>query len=226
MTTNGNASAKAQIEPVKIFAHASAFHKSCELLQRSATATDPASGLPNDQLIGIIAHPAMALSAFASELYLKCLLSIETGTVPRGHDLHSLFLRLKAETRHELDDLWDIDIRQPERSAVLEEIRKRPGAENFRLDLRYALEKGAKGFEELRYFYEEENSFFLLSDFPYLLRKVILPSLGRYSAKTVEGLPPRTRSPHVRARHGYGPARDGRRPHKLVHVEILVLASP
>jgi hypothetical protein len=108
------------------------------------------------------------------KLYLKCLLCIEVGAVPNHHNLKRLFDGLSVATRHELDDLWDADIRQPVRQGVLEQIRKLPGGENLSLDLRYALDKGANAFVELRYFYEEERTFFLLSDFPFLPRKVVL----------------------------------------------------
>lgn len=175
---------KVEPEPVKVFLHASAFHKSYDLLCRATAAeiedgTD--NGLTRDQRVGIIAHPAMVLSVFASELYLKCLLCIENGKVPATHNLEKLFDALEVATRHELDDLWDADIRHPVKQGVLDHIRSTPAGQDLRLDLRYALAKGANAFVELRYFYEREQSFFMLSDFPFLLRNAILkrmPSWG------------------------------------------------
>jgi hypothetical protein len=61
-------------------------------------------------------------------------------------------LGLKVETRHELDDLWDEDIRRPERQPILEQIKQQPGGDQFRMDLRFALAKGKNAFIELRYF--------------------------------------------------------------------------
>jgi|SRR5580700_4750031 hypothetical protein len=99
---------------------------------------------------------------------------METNLTPNGHNLEQLFGRLTVKTRHELDDLWDTDIRRPEKQAVLDRIRQMLNGENLRLDLRYALKYGADGFSELRYFYEKEQSFFLLADFPFVLRRAIL----------------------------------------------------
>jgi hypothetical protein len=84
----------------------------------------------------------MVLSAFASELYLKCLLCIETDKVPEDHNLLRLFDGLKVSTRHELDDLWDTDIRRPEKQAAIEKLRALPDGDEIRLDLRCRL-KGA-----------------------------------------------------------------------------------
>jgi HEPN domain-containing protein len=177
------------IKPEKIFSHASAFHKSYDMLVKSASPVDGAR--PDEQLIGIVAYPALVLSVFASELYLKSLLCMETGTVPNTHDLKKLFGGLKIATRRELDDLWDADIRLLERQPILDQIRLLlPGGDKFRPDLRYALEKGANAFMELRYFYEKERSYFLLSDFPFLLRKAILkrcPSWGSIVPKPSKG---------------------------------------
>jgi hypothetical protein len=171
------------LDPVKIFLHAASFHKSYDFLCRStANLAADADNLTKDQRFGIIAHPAMVLSVFASELYLKCLLCVEKGVVPAKHDLMVLFEGLDVSTRHELDDLWDADIRRPERKMVLDQIRQMPNGQNLRLDLRYALEKGANAFNELRYFYEREQSFFLLSDFPFLIRKAILRRMPSWTS--------------------------------------------
>jgi hypothetical protein len=131
---------KPQFEPAKIFEHASAFHWSFERLSNSVV---PQSGSPpSEQEVGIIAHPAMVLSAFASELYLKCLLCVETGNVPNGHNLRDLFLKLKDETKLSLDGLWDTDIRHPDKQAVIEKMRARYNGEPVRTDLRHAIKLG------------------------------------------------------------------------------------
>jgi hypothetical protein len=64
---------------------------------------------------------------------------------------------------------------------VIDQIRKLPNGHDLRPDLPYALNVGANAFLELRYFYEMQQSFFLLGDFPNLLRTVVLeryPSWG------------------------------------------------
>jgi hypothetical protein len=116
----------------------------------------------------------MVLSVFATELYFKCLLCLETGGVPQTHNLKTLFDALLPKTRKRLQELWDIDIRKPERQKVLAHIRTFPDGHKLREDLPGALKLGADAFRELRYIYETQRSYFLLADFPNLLRAVIL----------------------------------------------------
>jgi hypothetical protein len=122
------------------------------------------------------------LSVFASELYMKCLLCIETGRVPTTHNLKTLFRMLKPVTRKRLEDLWDQDIRRPERQKVLDHIRTLPRGKELRLDLPYVLDIGANSFIELRYFYETGQAYFLLSDFPNSLRMVILEKFPSWAS--------------------------------------------
>ena len=88
----------------------------------------------------------MVLSAFASELYLKCLLRLETGKVPQTHNLKALFRDLSPALRKQLEELWEAGM--PERQKVLDEIRKLPHGEELRTDLQYALDVGADAFRE------------------------------------------------------------------------------
>jgi hypothetical protein len=148
-------------------------------------------GKISDQDIGIVSHPAMVLSVFASELYLKGLLCLEKDEVPDQHNLKILIDGLSVKTKHAIDDLWDSDIRRPEKQAVLEKIRALPGGEKLRTDLRFAIDVGANSFIELRYFYEKEGSYFLLQDFPFILRNAILdrmPSWGELYPPPAKGL--------------------------------------
>ena len=135
-----------------------------------------------DQDIGIISHPVMVLSVFSSELYLKSLLCLEKGEVPDQHNLKILFEGLNVPTRHAIDDLWDIDIRRPEKQAILEKVRALPRGNDIRTDLRYAIDVGANSFIELRYFYEKEHTNFLLQDFPFVLRNAILDRMPSWGA--------------------------------------------
>jgi len=155
---------KASLDPFKIFQHASRFHAGDYRLRSTLDASN----------IGMIAISANVLSVFTSELYLKCLLCVETRIVPDTHNLKALFKRLKPVTRRALEDLWDADIRLPHRQKVLDLIRTMPEGKNLRPDLIYALDVGANSFIELRYFYEKKKAFFLLDEFPNMLRKVIL----------------------------------------------------
>jgi hypothetical protein len=54
----------------------------------------------------------MVLSAFASELLLKCPLIIETGEAPDNiHELHTLFGKLKHKTKRRIEEIWDAERR-------------------------------------------------------------------------------------------------------------------
>lgn len=110
---------KSGLDPIKIFLHAGAFHKSYTLLCDSVV-PDEEWALPDDQRVGVISHPAMVLSVFASELYLLC---VETGSVPAEHNLKKLFDGLQIPTKRELDDLWDADIRHPSKQQTIEHVR-------------------------------------------------------------------------------------------------------
>jgi hypothetical protein len=47
---------------------------------------------------------AAAMSAFASELFLKCLAALETGRVSRTHDLRILFNNRRPKRERELNE--------------------------------------------------------------------------------------------------------------------------
>jgi HEPN domain-containing protein len=113
----GGKPAKKGLDPLKIFIHASNFHKSYEMLLRSAVPEGTQQA--DENIVAIIGHPALMISAFASELYLKCLICVETDAVPNTHDLNVLFRALRVSTRHELDTLWDYDITLSRTSTLL-----------------------------------------------------------------------------------------------------------
>src|SRR2546430_1479658 len=75
--------------------------------------------------MNIIAMPSMVISAFASELYLKCLLLIERGSAPQVHFLDSLFSNLKPKTQARVRELWAELLLTPQ------EVRLRGAIESF-----------------------------------------------------------------------------------------------
>jgi hypothetical protein len=107
----------------------------------------------------------MVLSAFASELYLKCLLCLETGRAHRSHHLRNLFDKLQPTTQERLKALWEVESNKPARQRVLAHIRSLPGGERVKDDLPSVLQLGANAFQEIRYLYEMEKSDFLLNEF-------------------------------------------------------------
>jgi len=162
-----------KLDPIKIFQHATNFQESDHALRKAFPAHDPK--------IMLIAQPSMVLSAFASELYIKCLLCIENGKVPNEHNLKTLFLQLAPSTRRRIEELWNDDIKQPHRQETFNRIRAIPGAENLQLDLLYALKISGDAFIDLRYFYETQKAFFILDAFPNMLRTVILENCPHWT---------------------------------------------
>jgi hypothetical protein len=156
----------AAIDPREIFLHAYHFHECDHRLRKGPSSKDI------DE-VAIIAHPSMVLSAFASELYLKCLVYVDTGNVPRGHDLKGLFLRLDSSTKKRLEDLWNESLKRPERQKELDRIRGLPEGDQLQTNLLSVLVKCSNAFQELRYLYETKRGYFLLHDFPDMLRTVI-----------------------------------------------------
>jgi hypothetical protein len=91
------------VQPKAIFEHADTFFHAINQLQRSPSA-----------VIGAVAMPVMAVSAFASELYFKTLIVLDGKPAPRSHDLYDLFSKLSPITRESLEVRWNSIIRDRE----------------------------------------------------------------------------------------------------------------
>jgi HEPN domain-containing protein len=150
-----------KVQAVEIFKHAETFYKSIDQLHKT-----------DRNVIAAVSMPICVLSAFASELYLKCLVCDETGKMARGHHLHDLFRKLSSPTQRLLERLWD------QQNATREAILRKIDAQNEKpipRDLRSCLKAGNKSFEQIRYAYERGEDFvFVLSDFPTVLRQALL----------------------------------------------------
>jgi hypothetical protein len=132
---------------------------------------------PNTQLGAQVVQPGMVLSAFTSELFLKCRICLETTETPQGHHLFDLFEQLRPATRSRLIHLWDTYIvprRHPEWTFI--ESSQYDGASKFKRDLPGAISDSSRAFEKIRYRYEpnSQNSTFNIGDLPRILRRVIL----------------------------------------------------
>jgi hypothetical protein len=157
---------KRALDPAKIFVHAERFRFADERLRSPISmGYDPRAG-------SYIAGPSLVLSAFASELYMKCLLCLEGRDIPPSHNLKKLFGRLPGRLQRRLDAMW-IDY-VPTRAEMFEYARKHFNY-TAATDLRSALADGGTGFEDMRYVYEgPTNTKFFLADLPKLLRALIL----------------------------------------------------
>jgi len=154
---------KPAIDPLRLFEHADRFHYS-ELHLRANNDTTH---------MHTIAGPSMVLAAFAAELYLKCLVYLESGKRTYGHNLKALYRELSPASRKRIRELWDKHI--PTKLGMFAHFKTLTGFD-VPHDLEWALSTGARGFEQLRYIYEEEDpkGFFILGDFPAMLRRIIV----------------------------------------------------
>ena len=136
-----------------IFFEADAFNLAAQILTQFS--------IPNIRLM----LPHVVLTSFSSELYLKCMILIETGNVPSGHDLAKLFDQLKDGTKQIIENEWNAETAK--QSAVEVDRRAR--------NLKDTLAKEANAFVTWRYAYEPgELCGFSLWNLPAILHKHIL----------------------------------------------------
>ena len=113
---------------------------------------------------------AVVLSAFAAELFLKCLGVLETGRVNRTHNLKTLFKNLSRRTRKLVEREWDQILAG--KKHLLDDAERNLGIQIPR-ELSSALDVGANCFEALRY-PERAEAIFFLTDFPHALMETII----------------------------------------------------
>jgi hypothetical protein len=129
-----------------------------------------------EQMLAVsLAGPALILSAFASELYLKCLLNVETGKRAHGHHLRKLFYQLSRASREDIETRWNSYTATPLRQRTYNAILALTG-QDIQQDLDWTLVQGSEAFTELRYMHESDDlkTKFFLGDFPDILRDRIL----------------------------------------------------
>jgi HEPN domain-containing protein len=155
--------------PQSIFAHADGFLKATQNLQKP-------------QLDPLCFAALVTNSAFASELYLKCLIHLETGQIYKDeHNLRKLFFRLKGKTQDAIEAKFAVEY-EPHKmdiSQVPEHLKAKAqlAAEILPKTLREALKEGALAFITWRYLYEDEREIgdaFGLFPLPQILREEIL----------------------------------------------------
>jgi HEPN domain-containing protein len=90
---------KKALDPLKMFVHAERFRFTDRYLRSPKV-------MSNDPRVGsYIVAPTLVLSAFASELYLKCLLCLNAFAVPTTHNLKNLFGRLPRKDRRRIEEM-------------------------------------------------------------------------------------------------------------------------
>ena len=164
---------KPQIAPEKIFEQADGFYRALAVLR--------AVPLETLHTAATLVEPVIVLGALTTELFLKCLICIETGDTAHGHKLKGLFDQLSEATRARIQDLWDsrVAMRKSKEWDKLEEF----GLKMPR-DLASALAKGSTAFERIRYSYEgnTEGLHYYLEDLPGLLEQLILEMKPEFEA--------------------------------------------
>jgi hypothetical protein len=175
--------AKETIAATRVFQHAEYFYQTLTALHKLHP--DPREDL---HAAITLAEPLIVLGAITTELFLKCLICIEsTGTTPpHDHNLQRLFGRLSRPTRARIQNRWDIvPLRREEWDKW----------EGFGLkiprDLPSALAKGANAFQVYRYSYEENTDgiHYYLQDLSALLEAVILEMRPEFEAWRRKPLP-------------------------------------
>jgi HEPN domain-containing protein len=120
-----------------------------------------------------IAEPVMVLGALTIELFLKCLVFIESGDVPRIHNLRELFGKLSLPTRSRIQQGWEeIAAHRAEQWSQLEGRLEIAMA----LDLLSALGAGDDCFQQISYSYEVKTGRlqYYIHDLSQLLGKIVL----------------------------------------------------
>jgi hypothetical protein len=151
-------------DPRLLFEQADGFSRAYDIL----------SVRPRDEAIAI-SRPALVLSAFASELFLKCLLLLDGKQLPNWHDLKRLFDLLDADIQTKIKKLWGQSLIS--RASMIAAFESDTG-ELFIRDFDAALVAGARSFEHFRYYHEKTREeidavAFMLGDLPIMLKSVI-----------------------------------------------------
>lgn len=152
-----------KVDPLQIYVQANSFQSALHFLSSNED--------PNH--MAAVAFPAVVLAAFASELFLKCIICIEGKPVPHWHDLKSLYDLTSKPAQTRMKTYWGLMLHH---RADFIARNEQSMNEVIPRDLERCLELGSRSFEELRYCYEPRatQSQFLLSDFPVVARSAIL----------------------------------------------------
>lgn len=152
---------KSATDPLRIFHHAESFFGAIDQLHKTS----------DSRRYGFIQAPVIVMSAFASELYFKCLICAETGVAPRGHALFPLFQKLERISQAAINNRWNE--RLVIRESKIRDLEKSMGRPIPRL-LEETLSQSSNSFEEARYLYQEEPGYYSdIGDLPMVVRSAI-----------------------------------------------------
>jgi hypothetical protein len=112
----------------------------------------PLTDLAFAGFLPVMPTAAMTCSAFALEVYLKCLVRMERKPIKRGHGLIALFNQLGRRNQSSIKRYWRANS-EPAREAV-EEIYGRDGTPAPKFDFNFVMTASDDAFVSLRYIYE------------------------------------------------------------------------
>jgi hypothetical protein len=180
--------AKSRIVAEKIFEHAESFYQAAAALRSHLPVRLRSDHFENIHAALTLTEPLVVLDALTCELYLKCLICIETGDAPRGHDLRKLYDQVSGATRTRIESSWDSEVATRRRKKW--DDLERFGLKVYR-ELPLALANGTNSFERYRYSYEgnTQGVHFYLDDLPSLLQRFILEMKPEFEAYRRAPLP-------------------------------------
>jgi len=127
--------------PRNVFVAAEQFYRCANLILKQLNAATT-TVIPGNGHTAYRMAPVVAISAFAFELFLKCLLSIDGVAPPKTHNLRDIFAKLPKRTQSEIEARYD---------------EQRAGSQFARgpdFAMRDVLEGSADAFESHRYIFE------------------------------------------------------------------------
>jgi HEPN domain-containing protein len=133
-------------DPKLIFVEAEQFHEASRLLGRFATL--------HARHVG---HPSIICSAYALELYLKCLIVISGKKPPTIHNLKKLFKIVRPEDQAEIREYFRT--KEPEMTRFFVSANRDAGWEMMppKPDFDQQLKASADAFYLMRYIYEDKK---------------------------------------------------------------------
>jgi hypothetical protein len=151
-------------DPRAVFRHAVCFEHSAELLANATRAWfDSWNGRPAEgyavavELFPGTHHriptliPQVVNKAFATELFLKSLLTLDGLAFPRSHSLLTLFGQLQAARQRHIEELYDQDRQSDQQMMTMERQR----FDGLPFSLQWCLSEMDTAFEQWRYAYED-----------------------------------------------------------------------
>lgn len=137
-----------------IFHYADEFAKGAAILMESVRGSGKLPPTVKPNIVGMAKFvPAITLESFATELYLKCLFTLDHGKALHGHKVDELFAKLKPGTQQSVRHFY-VEYCRDHPLATLA-AKQHP---KIQLGLDNYLKLCREVFETIRYFYEEKNT--------------------------------------------------------------------